>query len=165
MNRFMKKSVLIFMCVLMGTSVFAATFKKGSTVYVSVKKTTIKNSNGNFAKDVANVTYGDQLKIVSVSGNKVQVQLASNSKTVGWIASNSITTKKIVKNSSGGSVSASTKELALAGKGFSEETESIYREASSDLDFSKVDKIESASVSDAELLKFITDGHLSGGTK
>ncbi len=160
----MKKVFLLVVLTLVGLCAFAAGFKKGDTVYVSTKTAVLKNGDGNFAKDVATVNYGDQLKVLSVSGKKVQVQI-KDKKTSGWIASNSVTTKKIVKSSTGNSVNASTKELALAGKGFSEETEEIYKNSGGDLDFSKVDLIEKASTNEQELEKFITEGHLLGGSK
>lgn len=158
----MKKGILLIAGLLMSMSVFAASFKKGNTVYVSSKTAALKNGSGLFAKDVATVNYGDQLKVLSVSGKKVEVQSTTNSKITGWIASGSITTKKIVKTTSGGSVNASAKEIALAGKGFSEETEGIYQSSNSKLDFSLVDSIEAIVISDSEMEKFIKEGHLKG---
>ncbi len=161
----MKKRILLFMFMLMSVSVFAASFKKGDKVYVSVKTVTMKSSNGGGAKNVSDLSYGDELKVLSVSGNKIQVQLASNQKKSGWISSNSVTKKKIVKTSSGGKVSASSSELALAGKGFTEESEKVVESADGEMDYSKVDAIERVTVPDTELESFIIDGHLQGAGK
>ena len=162
---YMKKRILLFLFMLMSVSVFAASFKKGDKVYVSVKTVTMKSTSGGGAKNVSDLSYGDELKVLSVSGNKIQVQLASNQKKSGWISANTVTKKKIVKTSGGGKVSASSSELALAGKGFTEESEKVVESADEDMDYSKVDAIESVSVSDSELESFIIDGHLQGAGK
>ena len=93
------------------------------------------------------------------------MQLASNQKKSGWISSNSVTKKKIVKTSGGGKVSASSSELALAGKGFTEESEKVVESADGEMDYSKVDAIERVTVPDTELESFIIDGHLQGAGK
>ncbi|MBQ5400934.1 MAG: hypothetical protein IIU15_06955 [Treponema sp.] len=159
----MKKKLLLAACLFMiAASAFAGQFKKGQTLYVSTKTVTLKDGSGNFAKNVGTLTYGDQVKVLAVSGSKVQVQLSTNSKTSGWVTEGSLTKKKITKTSSGGKVSASTKELALAGKGFDEESEGVYAASHSNLNFDLVDRIESINVSDYELEKFISEGHLKG---
>ncbi len=161
----MKRKILLFLCMLMSVSVFAASFKKGDKVYVSVKTVTLKSTDGAGAKKVLDLSYGDELKVVSVSGKNIQVQQTGGSKKSGWIPSNSVTKKKIVKTSSGGKVSANSSELALAGKGFTEESEKVMQAADEDIDYSKVDAVESVSVSDSEIQSFIKEGHLKGAGK
>lgn len=159
----MKKKILLAACLFMiAASVFAGQFKKGQTLYVSAKTVTLKDGTGNFSKNIGTLTYGDQVKVLAVSGNKVQVQLSTNSSKSGWVAESTLTKKKIAKTSSGGNVSASSKELALAGKGFSEESEGVYAAAHSNLDFDLVDSIESINISDWEMERFIIEGHLKG---
>ena len=50
--------------------------------------------------------------------------------------------------------------MALAGKGFTPEVETGYRAKHPDLDFSKVDKVESYKVDPATLQAFIKEGDL-----
>lgn len=158
----MKKKILLFIMILISISAFAASLKKGDKVYVCVKSTVLKSTSGGGAKNVADVIYGDELKVISVSGNKIQVQQVSGAKKTGWIDSNKLTKKKIVKTSGGGSVSASTSELALAGKGFTEESEKVIQSADDEIDYSKVDAIENVTVPDSDLEAFIKAGHLQG---
>ena len=54
----------------------------------------------------------------------------------------------------------SSDEVALAGKGFTPEVETGYRAKHPDLDFSKVDKVESYKVDPATLQAFIKEGDL-----
>ncbi len=158
----MKKIVLLLLCAFLCGSAFAKTsFKKGQTVYVAVKKSAVKSGTGFFASKTANVAYGDVLTIVTTGDKKTQVKL--NSGKTGWIATGSLTAKKILKSSTGSTVRASTDELALAGKGFSEEAENAYKAANKKLDFSKVDEIEKIVISDSELQAFISEGHLKEG--
>ena len=74
---------------------------------------------------------------------------------------NEVAKKKIVAK--GNNVTASTEELALAGKGFSEEAENAYKASNANLDFDAVDAIEAIVVSEADMKDFISEGHLAGG--
>ena len=60
-------------------------------------------------------------------------------------------------------MNASSNELALAGKGFSEEAEKAFKSSNGNLNYAEVDKIEEITVSDSELSAFISEGHLKGG--
>ncbi|MBQ4378952.1 MAG: hypothetical protein II821_07140 [Treponema sp.] len=142
--------------------VFAASFKNGAKVYVSVKSAVLKDGTGLFAKSVGKVSYGDNLIVVESGSKKTKVRLSSNSSLAGWIPNGSLTTKKISK-SGGSSVNASSNELALAGKGFSAEAEKAFKSSNGNLDYAKVDEIEKITVSENELSEFITEGHLRGG--
>ena len=51
-------------------------------------------------------------------------------------------------------------ELALAGKGFSEEAENAYRASDSNLNFAEIDRIEKITVSSEELASFKKEGGL-----
>ena len=158
----MKKIILFLVSFLMAFSAFAASFKKGQTLYVSAKTVVVKDGSGNFAKNVGTLSYGDQVKVLQVSGKKVQIQLSSGKGVSGWVTEGSLTKKKITKTASGTKVSASTKELALAGKGLSEEAEGIYSASHPNLNFALVDSIEAIVVPESEVKKFLTDGHLKG---
>jgi hypothetical protein len=75
------------------------------------------------------------------------------------MAAANLSTRRVV--SSATSASASTDELALAGKGFSEEVERSYR-AEGELDYDSIDKMEESVVSTGELRSFIVEGRLAG---
>jgi uncharacterized protein YgiM (DUF1202 family) len=150
----MKKFFFVLLCLLAAGWLFAQ--KKGDTMYVSVKTADLKNGTGFFAKKTATVAYGDQVTVLAVNGKWAQVQSGTKS---GWISSANLTSKKIVAQGSG---SASAKELALAGKGFSEEVEQEYK-TGQNLDYSQVDALEKVKVSDEDLLSFIQEGRLAAG--
>lgn len=156
----MKKRILLLLVAFCSISVFAASFKSGDTVYVSAKSVQLKSSEGSFASNSGLAVYGDSGKVLAVSGKKVKIQLSTGSKSTGWIASGSVTKKKINTSSK---TTASAKELALAGKGWSEEAENAYKASNKKLDFKVIDAIEAIIINDAELLKFIQEGHLNQG--
>lgn len=152
-NKGMKKNILLFITVFVCANLFAAStdYAPGQVLYVSVK--TVKSGKNVFA-------YGDKLIVDECNGKKVLVHLADNKSVNGWIPSTSLTKKKIVANKNGSHVSASSDELALAGKGFSEAAEELFKSDNPNLDFNIIDKIETISVEQSELDKFIKDGHL-----
>ena len=127
----------------------------GSTMYVAVKTVDLKSATGAFASNVGALKMGDSVTVLAVNGKWVQVR-AQNSLS-GWAALSSLSSKRVV--SSG--VSASAKEVSLAGKGFNETTEIEYKKTG--LNYSFVDQMETINIPGAELLKFIQDGRLSKG--
>ncbi|WP_407425319.1 hypothetical protein [Treponema sp.] len=158
----MKKAVFVlFTFMLFMQSVFCASFKKGENVYVSVKSSALKSGTGFFAKTIGKVEYGDKLIVIEGNSKKTKVSPVNNQNVAGWIANGSLTAKKIAK--SGSSVNASSNELALAGKGFSEEAEKAFKSENKNLNYDEVDKIEKITVSEKELLNFVSEGHLNGG--
>ena len=150
----MKKYIILLALVF---CVFSVAFAQAgrNTRYVAVQSTTLKSSAGAFASDVANLSLGDTVTLVSESGKWSQVQSGS---VTGWIQTNQLSTRRVVSASAAG---ASASEVALAGKGFSAQTENEYQRAG--LDFTLVDSMERITVPSADLQRFITDGRLNRG--
>ncbi|MBR1912196.1 MAG: hypothetical protein IJ828_07555 [Treponema sp.] len=159
----MKKYIAFFICFLClaAGAVAKTSFREGETLYVSVKSSELKNGTGRFASKVAKVTYGDRVTVLQPEDKNTKVKLSDG--TIGWIATGSLTRKKIVKSSGGSTVKASTSEIALAGKGFSDESEKAYKSSNSALDYAGVDEMEKISVSSEALQSFIETGNLSDG--
>ena len=134
--------------------------QNGETVYVAVKKAAIKSGTGNFDKVVAQASYGDELVVDKASNKFHRVHKASDPSIAGWIPATSVTTKKIVASSK--KVTASADEIALAGKGFSEQVEDGYKTSNKKLDYASVDKLESFRITDSSLKTFLEDGDLNG---
>lgn len=131
----------------------------GSTMYVAVKTVSLKAATGFFAAEQGTLPYGQAVTVLQEKGKWLEVQAAQLS-LQGWVASSHLTSKRIL--SSGTRTSASTQELALAGKGFSEEVETLYRQEGG-LDYDAIDDMENLRVSAADLYRFLLDGHLVRG--
>ena len=154
----MKRFILIALLCLSAAVIFAQ--KVGDTNYINVKSASLKSSTGFFASTTGTVSYGDEVKVLALSGNYAQVRTTTGNKT-GWIAKSSLTSKRIA--ASGNTANASAKEIALAGKGFSPEVEAQYKKEGGTINYAAVDEMERINISDRDLLNFIEEGRLSKG--
>ncbi|MDR1239966.1 MAG: hypothetical protein LBK27_07620 [Treponema sp.] len=136
----------------------AAQFVRGSTVYVALKTIQLKSSTGFFAGNRGALAYGEAVTVLQTKGKWAEVRSASRSSLSGWTHAANLTSRRI---SSSGAATTSG-ELALAGKGFSQEVENAYR-VDGKLDYADVDRVETQAVSEQELQSFLAEGHLSMG--
>ncbi|MDR1129283.1 MAG: hypothetical protein LBL20_08230 [Treponema sp.] len=132
-------------------------------MYVATKNAELKSSTGFFADTVITLQYGDQVTVVQENGKWMEVRPARRPSVSGWILSNSLTSKRII--SSGSGTSASADELALAGKGFSEEVEQAYkrRGGASAENYADIDAMEALTVPRQDLYNFLVEGRLNTG--
>jgi uncharacterized protein YgiM (DUF1202 family) len=149
----MRKLLFLLVMMLCATSLLFSQFT-GSKRYVAVQNTVLKDSTGFFAKTLASLPLGTEVTVVLEKGKWTQVQAGSRN---GWIASTSLSVRKIVASNS--TVTAS--DVALAGKGFSSETEMEYKK--NGLNYSVVDSMENTNIPNDDLLRFVTEGHLNRG--
>jgi uncharacterized protein YgiM (DUF1202 family) len=155
----MKRSIILF---ILGILVAAGAAAQSRTMYVSAKDAPLKSSSGFFADTLATLNYGDQVTVLRENGRWVEVRPARQTGLTGWVHSDNLTSRRIVQ--SGTSASASANELALAGKGFSEEVENSYRQNTA-LDYAALDAVEAQTLSPEALYRFLVEGHLSLGDR
>jgi hypothetical protein len=148
----------IFGLVLTGAA--SAQFARNSAAYVAVKTVKLKSSTGFFAGTRGTLSYGAQVTVLQTRGKWAEVRSAAQSSLSGWVNVSNLTPRRILAG--GSTTSASTSEIALAGKGFNEEVENAYR-AGGRLNYAGVDQTEAQQVSEQELYAFLTEGHLSVG--
>lgn len=151
----MKKSISFFSLLLVGSLLFA---KAGDLRYVAVKGAEVRAKASSFAKKIGALSYAEEVEIVSEGGNWTEVKSKANPNVQGWISTSSLSKRKIVSSS----FSASTNELALAGKGFNDELESEYKK-NGKTNYEAVDDMEGQTVSDEEVRRFMIDGMLNTG--
>jgi predicted Zn-dependent protease len=125
----------------------------GSTLYVAVKSAELKNGSNSFANTVATADMGDALTVIRSSGNWVEVRTADNK--TGWTQMAGLRARRVT--GSGGT--ATTDQVALAGKGLNASVETEYRRSSAS-GFAAVDAMEKPPIPGAELQGFITEGRL-----
>jgi len=79
--------------------------------------------------------------------------------------STALTNKRIAMKAGQSNVGTSVTrdEIALAGKGFSEEVEAQYRKRNKNLDYTWINKMEAAKVSQEQMEDFISSGRLTLG--
>lgn len=155
---------MVILIMALGFFCFAATAQTQKTMSVQVKQTQLRATPSHLGKILVKASYGARVTILEERGDWKR---AAYGNYRGWVHASALTTKKIVltagKTSQAGSVSQS--EIALAGKGFSQETESNYRRANKNLDYTWVDRMEKFSSSPDEVENFVTGGSLKLGAE
>jgi len=155
----MKKISLMFVLILTVAGFAVAQASKGGTMYVAVKSVTLKSDTKFFSSAREVLNYGDKVIILQINGKNAEVKSAASSAVTGWTAIANLSAKQIV---SGNKNVASAKEVALAGKGFNQEVENAYK-AKGNVNYTDVDKVETQSVKEEDLKKFLEDGRLVMG--
>jgi uncharacterized protein YgiM (DUF1202 family) len=156
----MKKLFIILCLVLFVTGLASAQVAAGGTLYVSVKTLTLKSGTGFFAGSKGTLNYGDRVTVIKVDGKFAEVRSTANSSLTGWTATANLSAKQVV---SGNSSTASAREVALAGKGFSQEVENSYKGQKNNLNYADVDRTEAITVREEDLKKFLEEGRLKMG--
>jgi len=117
---------MVVLLMALGFFCFVATAQTQKTMSVQVKQTQLRATPSHLGKIIAKASYGARVTILEERGDWKK---AAYGNYHGWVHASALTTKRIVltagKTSQAGS--ASQKEIALAGKGFSQETENNYR--------------------------------------
>ena len=156
----MKKIFCLAFLILILASAAFAQISKGGTAWVSIKTAELKSSTGLFASSRGNISYGEQVTVLQVSGKWAEVRSSANANLSGWISTANLSAKRIV--ATGGASTATASEVALAGKGFNQEVENEYK-ASGNVNFAAVDWTETINIPDDDLYNFITEGRLKAG--
>ncbi len=137
------------------TILFSAFSKPGDKKYVAVKETQLREKASALSKKSAEVKYGQELTIKKEEKNWAFVKTQDGKS--GWIPEKVLSKKKILANSK---VSASSQEIALAGKGFGEEDEETFKK-SGKADYNAVDAMEIQTVTEKEVRDFLKEGNLN----
>lgn len=150
-----KQKLFIFFILLLVNSLSAFAQKH---VYVSIEKAQIKTDTGFFSEKIADVKYGTKLIVLqnTINDKWIKVRNENNTSQTGWILSANVTSKRVINYFTNNGTTE--KEIALAGKGFSESKLSSRKK-----NFEAVNMIEQLSKKTNEnnnLEKFITEGNL-----
>lgn len=142
--------------VLLVTAAIAA----AEEMSVTVKESAVRERASFTAKTVGTLVYADRVVVVEVKGDWAHVSLVSKA-IDGWMPKSALQTQQIVlKAGAAAGTTASSGEVALAGKGFSEEVEAEYKKDPT-LNYDAVDKMEAFRVSDDDVAAFLQRGGLT----
>lgn len=148
-----RKLFLVFFIFLTSSFAFCAEKK----LYVAVECVPVKQKASIYSKNISNLNYGTKVLVLQTKGDWIKVSLENEPDFSGWIIKSALTRKKIADGVN--HLDTDTKELALAGKGFSASLEKAYLKEHA-LNFKNIDLIESYSVTDAQLKEFVKEGQL-----
>jgi len=149
---------MLLLSLLLFNAAWAAEGRQGLSV--QVREGQLRSTPSFLGKIVARPSYGERVALIQAQGDWRKVALSSGIQ--GWMHATALTTKAIVLRAGAADVqtSATGGEIALAGKGFSEEVEKQYRSLNPNLDYSWVDRMERIQVSPEEMLAFLKQGEL-----
>jgi hypothetical protein len=154
----MKQRVVVIACVLALAGAALAGVKAGSNITVRVMSAKVMKNPKFIGTAAGSVSRGDQLTVKEVKGDWYRVEGAAT----GWINKSAVVEGKVelsTQPGAGGS-GASRDEVELAGRGFTPQIESEYRNDNPNLDFSHVDAIEKTGIDPTELEAFAKEGGL-----
>jgi len=139
--------------------VFSGFAEPQKTMSVQVKEGQLRSVPSFLGKIIANPSYGDRVAIIEDQGAWKKVAIGG---VQGWMHATALTTKTIVLKAGTQNVrtSATGGELALAGKGFSEEVEKQYKNLNHNLDYAWVDRMEKFQVSPEQMQAFLKQGNV-----
>jgi len=127
---------------------------------VQVKEGQLRATPSFLGSVMAALAYGDQVELIEDKGAWKQVAVR---KLKGWMHMSALTTKKIVLQAGAANVqtSATSSELALAGKGFNAKVEAEFRSKNKDIDYTWVDRMEAFAVKPDQVQAFLKQGQVN----
>lgn len=127
---------------------------------VTVQQTKARSSPNFLGKIVADLSYGDRLQVIEEKDGWVKVLLPVGEEE-GWVHESALTKRTIILKAGESDVaqSASSSEIALAGKGFNEQVEAQYQQEKQ-LDYTWVDRMEDFTVTWEAIQEFVDQGGL-----
>ena len=150
----MMKNRLLCIAGIVALSAATVAFAASSAMSVQVRETHVREKPTFLGKIVAALSYGDQVEILEEKG-------AWRRTEQGWLHQSALSSKKIVLKAGAADVegSASSSEVALAGKGFNKQVEDEYRQRKG-LDYTWVDRMETYTVTSGRTMKFLQEGDI-----
>ena len=146
----------LFLCV------FSQPLFSTTNVFLSVqvKEAQLRSTPFFWGSVKAVLAYGDKVELVEDRGAWKMVAIR---KSKGWMHMSALTTNKIVLQAGKVDVKtgATSSELALAGKGFNAKVEAEFKRKHQDIDYTKVDKMETLAIKPAQMETFLKQGQVN----
>ncbi len=160
----MRRSIAFFLFVLAAVTLSAVNV--GQLVTISVREAELRSNPGFLATVQTRLAYGDSVRVVEKRPGWVRVQ-AVETEMDGWLHESAVAPPADLRLSStgrAGDTGASTREIALAGRGFNQQIEAEYQEQQQ-IDFTMVDEMEGFLQPTDELAAFLSaiGGSISDG--
>ncbi len=161
------KSALWFMALILALALWAPGSGWAETLKVAQQNQSLYPSPDFASTPVAQVPVGAEVSVNRQEGDWYNVDYQGKT---GWMHRQAFPQQPAAGGSKlglqgllfgGGVKETSSDEVALAGKGFTPEVESSYRQKHPEMNFAMVDKVESYRVDPAKLQAFIKEGGLN----
>lgn len=153
------RTVLVVVMVLV--ALLAVAIEAGDPLFVQVRETELRSGPGFLSPIQERLSFGSELQYVAERAGWMQVIVFGTDAT-GWVHAASAKENRATQMQLQGEQTARTvtsREVALAGRGFSENIEGEYGNQKQ-IDFSKVDELETQQIDPAEIVSFVTEASL-----
>jgi len=146
-------------------AVLATARAEDKTLSVQVREAPVRASPAFIGRIVADLSYGDRVQATEQKAAWVKVAAAGG--VSGWVHQSALTEKRIVIGAGSADVAtgASSGELALAGKGFNSDVEAQFKAQNRDIDFTPVNRMERARITQEEMTAFLKEGGIGRTTE
>jgi uncharacterized protein YgiM (DUF1202 family) len=143
----------LLLMIVVGGALYA--IETGDNLAVSVREGELRTGPGFLSRIDTRVQYGEAVTVLGVRGDWVRVRV-DVSRDEGWMHSSAVLppAEMNLTGTSSGTTGTTSREIALAGRGFSERVEKEYQEQEQ-LDFAAVDEMETYIVPLPELGEFL----------
>ena len=144
----------------LGISLFLATALFAATTQTA-RDAVLRDSPSFLGKAVETLGSGTSIETLGEEGAWIRVKAAGKQ---GWLPSSALRggAVSLGAGSSRAATGAASSEVALAGKGFTQQTEAGYRNSQSGLDYATVDKMETFVVPSDDCERFLRTGREGG---
>ncbi len=161
---FSRQSALACICLAMAVLLLAAALAWGQAQKTTQMDQSLYPSPDFAGTPTGVVPAGSQVAVIRQYGDWYQVDYQGK---IGWLHRQAFPQAKAASSLNlpgvlfGGPVKETrSDEVALAGKGFTPEVESAYRQKHPEAQFAQVDKVEAFRVDEAQLQAFLKEGGL-----
>jgi len=150
------------LAVAMAISLAAAVVAAENLMSIQIKKGQLRTTPSFLGKIVAELNYADQVAVLEKKDAWLKVRTPAKN-IAGWLHASALTSKKIILKPGASDVAqaASSDEVALAGKGFSEQVEREFKSRNPQLDYAWIIQMERMVVSQEQMEQFLKDGKLA----
>ena len=155
----MRRSLLVVTLTLVALLVVAV--EAGDSLFVQVRESELRSAPGFLSQIVEKLSLGDEVTHVASRAGWHQVTLPETGQS-GWVHEGSVRENKqttLQLAGEGTTRTVSSREIALAGRGFSESMEGSYG-SDNQLDFSAVDDLEARRIGPEEIVAFVLEASL-----
>jgi uncharacterized protein YgiM (DUF1202 family) len=155
----MRRAVLAVTFVLV--ALFVVAVEAGDSLFVQVRETELRTAPGFLSQIIVKLELGDEVTYTSDRAGWVQVSLPATGQS-GWVHEGGVRENKqttLQMAGEGTTRTVTSREIALAGRGFSETMEGEYG-SENRLDFSAVDELEARRVGPEEIVEFVLEADL-----
>ena len=114
-------------------SILSSCILFADTMSVQVKNTYLRTTPSFLGKKITQLNYADKVTVKKEQNSWINIYSPLKNKS-GWVHSSALSNDRIIlKGSDDAAQDASKSEIVMAGKGFSKEVESQYKQQKTDL--------------------------------